>query len=40
MAFKKLVKIAGQILINFKIYRNLNIISFNNKKLKVISGKF
>jgi len=39
MAFKELVKVARQILINFKIYYNLNTISFNGKKLKVISGE-
>jgi len=39
MVFKELVKVAWQILINFKICRNLNTISFNSKKLKVILGE-
>ena len=37
--YKELVWVGGEILVNFKICRTLNIISFNRKKLKVVLGK-
>ena len=35
-----MVQVSGEILINFEICCTLNTISFNGKKLKVVSGKF
>ena len=39
MEYKELVQVSGEIFINFKIYYTLDTISFNRKKLKVISGE-
>ena len=39
MEYKELVWVGREILINFKICRTLNTISFNRKKLKVVLGK-
>ena len=40
MEYKELVQVSREILINFKICRTLNTVSFNGKKLKVVLGKF
>ena len=39
MAYKELVQVGGEILVNFKICCTLNTIGFDGKKLKVVLGE-